>query len=436
MANFYNNVLAKNRLYLLNTFPITLNSFDNLAFIQYNGSSIPRIPIERDNSIHLDELLYLFKDNVESGEIQTKIEGNNCYSIGNQSKENKIFNNINKNVCKKGRIKNCFSNQKKEIFSKNNYLIYSNEYINNKNNILIKEKQHLELLPPQSIVSIINNEIKNKNDFKTINNIISKNIDSISNYNYIKNYNMQFPVFIDYNKINNLNLINFGPINYDFPKIDDTNPKFTSNVYKINKNISSKKGMKILDPNRRVHSALDDDNVLRKIQVHFLTFIISFTNDVICTFNNDKDIPLFKNLDYQIKKVVNHKFVENLKKKTISEILQFKVSPKMKISDESVNKRIFQIIWAKLPSLHEFLQTNYLTFFIDYYYNKNNKNIEVNGKEIQLSSRTKTFNDLLEKNYRYKEKIKYVAINYFLNSYKRIKKPNFKIHYIIKSNQS
>ena len=425
MANFYNNILPKNRFFLLNSFPITLNKFDNLPFIQYNGRSIPRIPMERDNSIHLAEFLYLFKDNIESSEIQTKNEGNNCYSIGNTSKDNEIFNNINKNVCKKGRIKNCFLNQKKDFINKNNYLIYSNEYINNKNNISIKEKQHLELLPPQSIVAIINNEMKNKIDYNTINNIISNNIHLISNYNYIKNYNMNFPVFIDYNKINNINFINYERNIYDFPKIDDTNPKFISNIYKINKNIS-KNGMKILDPNRRVHSALDDDNILRKIQVHFLSFIISFTNDVICTFSNDKAIPLFKSLDYQIKKVVNHKFVENLKKKTISEILQFKVSPKMKISDESVNKRIFQIIWAKLPSLHEFLQTNYLTFFIDYYYNKNKKSIKVNGKEIQLSSRTKTYNDLMEKNYRYKEKIKYVAINYFLNSYKRIKKPNFK----------
>ena len=235
------------------------------------------------------------------------------------------------------------------------------------------------------------------------------------------------PFFIDYNKINNINELNYKPINYDFQKFDNSKSYIftnTSNIYKINKNIS-KNGMKILDPNRRIHSASDDDNILRKIQVHFLTFIISFTNDVILTFSKDKDIPLFKNLDYQIKKVVNHKFVENLKKKTISEILQFKVSPKMKISDESVNRRIFAIIWTRLPSLHKFLQTNYLTFFKEYYYIKNKIN-EVNGVEIQLSSRTKTFNDLIEKNFKFKEKIKYVAINYFLNCYKRIKKPNFK----------
>ena len=432
MANFQSNLLTKNNIFPLNSFPFNLNMFDNLSSIQYKGISSPRMPIDRDNSINLIKFIYLFKDNFIFKEVGQKSEGIHWYSIENKNKENEIFNNINKKCCKKGRIKNSFYNQKKENIYKNNYLINSNEFKNNKNKInnSIKEKQNLEPIPPKSIASIINNEIQNNNDFKTINNIIANNIDAIIYYNSIRNNNMQLPSFNHYNQKQNINLLNFGPINYyDFPKINELNPytifKNTSNIYKINKNISIN-GMKILDPNRKVHSASDDDNILRKIQVHFLSFIISFTNDVICTFSKEKDIPLFKNLDYKIKKVVNHKSIENLKKKTISEILQFKVSPKMKICDESVNRRIFAIIWARLPLLHKFLQTNYLTFFKDYYYDIKNKKIEVNGIEIQLSSKTKTFNDLIEKNSNYKEKIKYVAINYFLNCYKRIKKPNFR----------
>lgn len=439
MANLYNNLLPKDKIFSLKSFSNNLNMFDRLSIIQYKGISIPRIPMERDNSINLVNALYSFKENIESNEIGKKGEETLCFSNGNKYKNNEIFNNINKNIYKRGRIKNCILQQKKENINKNNYLINSNEFKNNKNkiNILLKEKEYLELLPPQDIVSIINNETKNNNDFKVINNIISNNIDLILSHYNSKN-NTKFSFFNNYNIINNINILNFNFEPNNFPKINDSDSSLytnTSNIYKINKNIS-KNGMKILDPNRRIHSASDDDNILRKIQVHFFSFIINFTNDVISTFSNDKDTPLFKNLDYQIKKVVKHSYVENLKKITISEILKFKVSPKMKTSDESVNKRIFNIIWAKFPSLHKFLQTNYLTFFIEYYYNSKNKKIEVNGIEIQLSNKTKTFNNLVEKNYKHKEKIKYVTINYFLNSYKRKKKPNFKTQiYNNKSNQ-
>ena len=430
MANFYSNLLDKDKDDKLNSFPIHLNMFDNLPYIQYQGISIPRIPMERDQSINIVQGIYSYKGNIETNENGKKNEGNLWVSIGNNNKEIELFNNININICKKGRTKNSFLSQKKENINKNNYLINSNQFINNKNkiNILIKEKQLLEPIPPQSFISIINNETKDNNDLKAINKIISNNIDLILKNISIKNTYLQFSHFNDYNKINNINFLNIESTNYDISKNNDSKTYTFANaskIYKITKFIS-KKGMKKLDLNRRIHSASDDDNILRKIQVHFLSFIINFTNDVICTFRTDKDIPLFKNLAYKIKKVVNHKFVEQLKKARINEILQFKVSPKMKINDESLNRRIFNIIWDKLPSLHKFLQTNYLNFFKDYYYNINNQKIEVDGIEIKLSIRTKTFNDLINKNYKYKEKIKYVVINYLLNSYKRIKRPNFK----------
>jgi len=103
----------------------------------------------------------------------------------------------------------------------------------------------------------------------------------------------------------------------------------------------------------------------------------------------------------------------------------------MKKHDGSVNKIIYNTIYKKYPIIHEYMERNYLTLFKEYYNNKN-KTFEVNGQSIQLSIRTKTFSDLTTKNYKYKEKLKYVAINYFLNCYKRIKKPNFKTHIIKK----
>ena len=142
----------------------------------------------------------------------------------------------------------------------------------------------------------------------------------------------------------------------------------------------------------------------------------------------DKNIPLFKNLDYKIKKIVNHKSVETLKNKTIGEILQSRVSPKIKVNHENANKNTYNTILQKYPLIRDYFQKNYVSLFREYYCNEN-KIFVFNGKNIQLSNKTKTFRDLVLKNYKYAERLKYVSINYILNSYKRIKKPNFKTHY-------
>ena len=190
------------------------------------------------------------------------------------------------------------------------------------------------------------------------------------------------------------------------------------------KRFRGRKGIQDNNLDRRIHSASDDDNVLRKIQVHYLTFIVNFTNDVIRTFIEDKNVPQFKNLDYKIKKIVKHKVVEDFKSKTIGEILKSRISPKMKTYDSFANNNIYDDICNRSPLMEEFLQTQYINLFKEYYNNKDRK-IEVNGKIMQLSSRTKTYNDLILKNYQYKDKIKYITATYFLNSYKRRKKPNF-----------
>ena len=101
-------------------------------------------------------------------------------------------------------------------------------------------------------------------------------------------------------------------------------------------------------------------------------------------------------MDYKIKKTVNHKFVEELKSKDIGEILQLKVSPKMKKFDGSVNKVIYETIYNKYPIIHSYMNKSYLSLFKEYY-NSVDKNFVVNGQTIHLSTRTKIFCDLVKK---------------------------------------
>ena len=89
-------------------------------------------------------------------------------------------------------------------------------------------------------------------------------------------------------------------------------------------------------------------------------------------------------------------------------------SPKMKNHDISVNKNIYTKVCNLFPFMNNFLQINFINFFKEYYFN-NSKNYTVNGKIIPLSEKTKNFNDLINKNYAYKEKLKFVALHYFLD---------------------
>ena len=177
------------------------------------------------------------------------------------------------------------------------------------------------------------------------------------------------------------------------------------------------------------HTASDDDNILRKIQVQYISFIVHCSNDVVSFFVDDyKNNPCFKDVDYELKKVVNHKKVESLKEKTIGDIIQFDITPKIKKKEKNENEKSLKLILKKCPSLQKYFKINYLEFFKKYYKNESDY-FEVNGQIIPFSdkTKTKTFSSLIEKkkNNILKERIKYVCINYLMNSYKKMKKPNF-----------
>lgn len=236
-----------------------------------------------------------------------------------------------------------------------------------------------------------------------------------------ENYcNKQIYFIIDEKNLNN-NLKNI--------RLTKTNEKNSTYENILSSKKRKSKIKKKLISIKKIHTASDDDNILRKVQVIFISFIIYYSNDVIShLFDGDKNILYFKDIDYQLKKRVKNDWVENLKSKTIKEIIELKITPKIKKKKENENKTILKIILEKYPSIEEFFKTNYLDLFRQYFNNKNDI-FKVNGRIIPLSERTKqkTFISLIKKNDVLKEKIKYVCINYLLNSYRRMKKPCFKI---------
>ena len=189
-----------------------------------------------------------------------------------------------------------------------------------------------------------------------------------------------------------------------------------NNQKTIKFNLSKKRGRKAIKIGKRQHSALDQDNIIRKIQVHFISFIIDFTNDIIQTVTQNNKNMFFKSINYEYKKTVNHSYIQNLFSKNIGEIVQLKASPKNKKFDKDINK----IIYEKLCNIEIFkklFEISYLEIFNQFYYQEN-REIDVFGVKVKLSQRTKLFADLLEKNKTSIEKIKEIAEEIFVNKKK------------------
>ena len=89
-----------------------------------------------------------------------------------------------------------------------------------------------------------------------------------------------------------------------------------------------KRGRKSLRKEKRPHDRNTIDNLLRKVQVHYLTFITTFLNNALITLNKRKK---FKKLDYKNKR--NIKF----------QILQF-FSKVSQVQENHVQQDIMELI--------------------------------------------------------------------------------------------
>ena len=94
-----------------------------------------------------------------------------------------------------------------------------------------------------------------------------------------------------------------------------------------------------------VHGNKDFDNLERKIQVHYIRFIINFSNDALKADNISKCYK-FKQIHTSIKETINYKHVKQLRESTIGDILQKDISKKYKRYDKSENRKIFKKVVA------------------------------------------------------------------------------------------
>lgn len=185
---------------------------------------------------------------------------------------------------------------------------------------------------------------------------------------------------------------------------------------------SKRRGRKVLystkSSKKKTHKADDWDNNTRKIQVHFLNFVVFYSNEVIYYHLKTKDL-FFLKFSYPSKSNVNYDYVEKLKTYNIKELIENSdISPKYKRikikKDENINKNKLNDL-CKYDWFIKLIKTKFLELFKIYYNYKNPlREIFFNGKKITLS-KVNNFYALLQKNKDYEEKLIEVAKAVYLN---------------------
>ena len=287
-----------------------------------------------------------------------------------------------------------------------------NQYINGTNLNLFNNVNNNLLNPSMTNLFIPNNYSYNySNILKKIpsTNYMSNTFKPNLNINF-DNYFLNLkeaPTF--HHKVNNKeNLINNDipdKINLNDNNKDDTKTSSSKQImFKLQNQYSKKKRGRSIkeidkkDQKPRQHSSTDFDNLLRKLQVHYLTFVIQFANIMLDNFYpSDKNFR-FLNISYDAKKNVKHSYVESLKMKKMKDILIMPPSKKYKInSNQNINLEIYERIRETNSFLEDFFEITYLELF-NKYYMKNSKIFEFNGISINFE-KISFFSDLINANH-------------------------------------
>lgn len=350
--------------------PSCENLLDNFQIIQYKNITLPRLKL--GNEYQFDKYQKPFEELFEKINIDFSLMKDFIQTINNKNKKPDIFHNNS-----------------------------TQNYTNNK----IDTKQ---LTDGNNIIDINNENKKIKEDKNDINSANNEHLDIfISNLKKSKNQK------------------NFFRPN----KLKSSKKIFNLDLYDKDLNlIHKKRGRKTLKKTQyHTHNALDNDNILRKIQVHFLTFLVSFTNDYIDALlpNLNKKTIHFLQLDYMFKRTINYQAIENMKSLTIGTILQKQASPKHKTYVKNINHLIYDKLCQLCPNLKKnYFNKLFKEFFIEYYYNKNENKVLLNGIKVNLSNKTQQFHFLLNKNKNNSEKFRKIAAYFFIKNAQKKEKTN------------
>lgn len=188
---------------------------------------------------------------------------------------------------------------------------------------------------------------------------------------------------------------------------------------------SGRKRNRPLQIGDKIHDKYYEDNILRKIQVHYINFIKFYINEILSILGFDVK---FYDINYNIKKTTNKNNISLLKSLPISYILCQNISRKFRKlfkQNKNINKTIFNKV-INNDIIKYIVFQKYERLFKDVYL-KNKKCININGQNIFLQT-VKTFEDLLKNdkdfstNSLYRNKINEVIEKYYFKKYFKLEK--------------
>ena len=191
------------------------------------------------------------------------------------------------------------------------------------------------------------------------------------------------------------NLTEVGEFQDIFQKIDDIQ-RIDNVIYKFK--TAKKRGRERNKESKKdEHTALSIDNIERKIQNHFLNFIISFLNDCVLAFFKFQKFTFLK-FSYSEKIKVSFEYMKKIKTSTIKDLIEnIGISAKYKHSDKNTNKMNLKDL-SEFYWFRQIFEIKYLELFFVYYHDEQPlKEIKKFGQKIILSKNTKTFYYLLPK---------------------------------------
>ena len=252
-------------------------------------------------------------------------------------------------------------------------------------------------------------EIEEQEENQIFNMVNLKNADKImiDKINYEKNINIQ----------NNGKVHLIDIPNDDKKKEAEKGDNQIKNKFSIKK--MKKPGRKGEDNKgenffKKIHGSKEYDNIVTKVKVHFISFLINLSNDIIIhIFGNDKNL-YFKDLDYKIKSNVKFSELEKFKKLSLKEILQKNISKKFKPQNDN-NEETYKKVIELANYLEKFFNLKFIVLFKSYYNNNYISLIKyVIDKTIIPSKKTESFSELLKK---YNNEIRELIIKYTRRAY-------------------
>ena len=142
------------------------------------------------------------------------------------------------------------------------------------------------------------------------------------------------------------------------------------------------------------HTKYTSDNLLTKLQVHFLSFITDYSNSVIYNYGFRKKEESFFKIDYKFKKNTSKNILQN---SSIEYVLCQKISPKYSTKKKDSNRKLYEKV-TQNKNIKYLLSMNYLDLFKNVYYKNERKfryKIGEHYDTIDLSN-VKMYEDFLE----------------------------------------